>query len=76
MNEDVQIREVWSTIDDLMEDDDNRVFLHIRGAIECGHNRIRLKSVDSDIIIILLGFMEKLLECNSISKCGLSSTLV
>ena len=42
VNEGVQIREVWSTIDDLMEDDDNRVLLHIRDAIECGHNRILL----------------------------------
>ena len=65
VNEDVQIREVWSTIDDLMEEADNRVLLYIRDAIECGHNGILLKTVDSDIIIILLGFMEKLLECNS-----------
>ena len=57
MNEGVQIREVWSTIDDLMEEADNRVLLQIRDAIECGHNRILLKTVDSDIIIILLGFM-------------------
>ena len=55
--EGVQIREVWSTIDDLMEEADNRILLHIRDAIECGHNRILLKTVDSDIIIIILGFM-------------------
>ena len=65
VNEGVQIREVWSTIDDLMEEADNRVLLYIRDAIGCGHNRILLKIVDSDIIIILLGFIEKLLECNS-----------
>ena len=65
VNEGVQIREIWSTIDDLMEETDNRVLLYIRDAIECGHNRILLKTEDSDIIIILLGFMEKLLECNS-----------
>ena len=65
VNEGVQIREVWSTIDDSMEEADSRILLYIRDAIECGRNRILLKTVDSDIIIILLGFMEKLLECNS-----------
>ena len=42
VNEGVQIREVWSTIDYLMEEADNRILLHIRDAIECGHNRILL----------------------------------
>ena len=77
VNEGVQIREVWSTIDDLMEEADNRVLLHIRDAIECGHNRILLKTVDSYISSSFFSdSWRSYLSVILISKCGLSSTLV
>ena len=44
MNDAVLIREKWSDIEDIMEEADNRVLLHIKDDINCGHKRILLKN--------------------------------
>ena len=44
---------------------EKRVLLYIEDATNSGLKRILLQTVDSDIVVILLGFMRKLFECNA-----------
>ena len=65
-----KIREKWSDV----EEADNRVLLrHINDAINCG-----LKTVDSDIVVILQGLYLRGSSLNLMQRLnfGLSSTLV
>ena len=48
-----------------MEEADNRFLLHIKDAINCGLKRILLKTVDSAIVVTLLGFTRKLFDFNA-----------
>ena len=52
----------------MMEKADNRVLLHIKDTINYGHQLIHLKTVDSDIVLILLGFKSKLFKFNAYIK--------
>ena len=65
MSDGVQIREKWSYVEELMEEADNRDLLHINDVINCGLKRILFKTLDSDIVAILLAFMGKLFECHA-----------
>ena len=47
-----------------LEEADNRLLLHVKEAVMRGRTNVIVRTVDSDIIVILLGFMDKFLEIN------------
>ena len=47
-----------------LEEADNRLLLHVKEAAMRGRTNVIVRTVDSDIIVILLGFMDKFLEIN------------
>ena len=47
-----------------LEEADNRLLLHVKEAVMKGRANVIVRTVDSDIIVILLGFMDKFLEIN------------
>ena len=47
-----------------LEEADNRLLLHVKEAAMRGRTNVIVRTVDSDIIVILLGFMDKFLDIN------------
>ena len=45
-----------------LEEADNRILLHIRESISRGRKNIIVRTVDSDVIVILIGFMAEFLK--------------
>ena len=39
---------------------DTRIFLHVKDAVESGHNQVSIRSVDSDVVVIAVSLMEEL----------------
>ena len=61
-----------------LEEADNRLVLHIRDSIQIsGHNNIIVRSLDSDVIVILIGFYFQFLvyhrDCEVTLEFGSSS---
>ena len=47
-----------------LEEAENRLLLHVKEAVMRGRTNVIVRTVDSNIIVILLGFMDKFLEIN------------
>lgn len=48
-----------------LEEADNRIVLHARGSIDRRMNKILVRTVDSDVVVILVSFLAQLLEKDS-----------
>ena len=46
----------------ILEEADNRIVWHIKEMLKCGKSKISVKTKDSDVMVILLGFMTQFLE--------------
>ena len=44
---------------EVLEEADNRIVCHINNLLENGHSQILVKTGDTDVIVILLGFLER-----------------
>ena len=44
------------------EEADTRMHLHAAGAVQCGFTKILLRTVDTDVLILAIAFVEKLQE--------------
>ena len=47
---------------EVLEEADNRIVCHIKDMLECGISRISIRTVDSDVVVILLRFMSRFLD--------------
>ena len=46
----------------VLEEADNRIVCHVNDLIQNGFSKISVKTVDSDVIVFLLGFMKKFMD--------------
>ena len=51
-------------VDGVQEEADNRIVIHTANIIRYDITKIKLRTVDTDFIVILLAFMPKFLELN------------
>jgi len=50
------------------EEADTRVAVHVRHALERGAESALVRTVDTDVVVILVGKIHDLLACNQLSK--------
>ena len=58
------LRLYHDNIIDMLEEADNRLVCHIIHLIKTGPNTVVVRTVDSDVIVILVGFMTQFLKQN------------
>ena len=63
--------DIMRWIDGVHEEDDNRIVIHIADMIRNDITKIKLRTVDTDVIVILLAFMRQFLELNENAAFGL-----
>ncbi len=51
------VQEIYNWIQDVHEEADNRMVIHIKDMLEKGINNIKVQTLDTDVIVILLSFM-------------------
>ena len=63
--------DIMRWIDGLHEEADNRIIIHIADMIRNDITKIKLRTVDTEVIVILLAFMPQFLELNEKFAFGL-----
>jgi len=53
---------IW--IDEVQEETDNRIVVHIEDTLKTGVAYLKVRTVDSDVIVILLSFIAQLKKIN------------
>ena len=63
---DVGIRYIYTPdMLNVLEEADNRIVCHIKDMLESGISRISVKTVDSDVVVILLSFVSTFFDINT-----------
>ena len=60
------VQEIFRWIQDVHEEADNRMVIHIRHMLEKGICNIKVRTLDTDVIVILLSFMYEFIQINEL----------
>ena len=62
------INDIYTWIDSVQEEADNRMVIHIKDMLEKDIANIKLRTVDTDVIVLLLSFLPQFNELNESVK--------